>query len=182
MAVRTDYKRGLTIPEHVKKTLSRALIKLLERDGYGISFNSNKSAQMRYMFLKQDFGGSYPLSAYKNWQELLLKAMADYEKLGKNMPNGGRYCSPDKGVRYCERIRKDRSYAESSYQVHFKKDGKSAFKMFYCGNENTMTTERKKHAKLTAWHFRKLYCKDGDPSVFDSANTKNWQTKKYYDE
>jgi hypothetical protein len=180
MTVRTTYKRGLTIPEHVKNEIPRSLIETLEDDAYGISFNSKNSAQMRYSFLKQDFGGSYPLSAFDGWEKLLLSAMAAYNKLARAMPNSGRYCDPNKGVRFNERVPKDKKYVEYNWQVHYKKNNKSAFKNFYCGNENTMTTERKKHAELTAWHFRKLFCDNGDPEVFTPENTKNWQNEAFY--
>jgi hypothetical protein len=180
VSIRTTYKKGLTIPEHIKNQIPRSLITILEDDAYGISFNSKISAQMRYCFLKQDYGGSYPLSAFAGWETLLLSAMAAYNKLAKAMPNGGRYCSPNKGVRFNEKAPKGKKYLEYSWQVHYKKNNKSAFKSLYCGNENTMTTERKRHAELTAWHFRKLYCEDGDPGVFSPENTKNWQNEALY--
>jgi hypothetical protein len=180
MATKTDYTQGLTIPDHIKSQLTRSTRMVLEADGHGISFNSKISAQMRYVFNKKDFGGSYPRSAYASWEKLLLSAMATYSRLAKTMPNSCRYISPAKGVSFRMMSNKNRPYAYYSWQVHYKKEGKNQFAQFYCGSENTMTTERKNHAEATAWHFRALYCEAGDAEVFSKENTEYWQTKKYY--
>lgn len=179
---KSDHKQswGLTIPAQVKADLPKRLIKTLQEDGHGISFNSEISLQMRYVFEGKDFGGSYPLSKYGTWKNAIMNAMKDNQRLQTQYPNSSRTVSPHRGVRFCERLQKNRTYAQYSYQVHYFKDDKPAFKSFYCGTENTMSTARKKHAELTAWHFRRLYCEDLDPEVFSAENTKNWQTKKYY--
>lgn len=183
MTAQTDYRRGLTIPAHIAATLPRDLIKILKKDGHGISFTSDKSAQMRYIYNKKDFGGSYPVSRYGgNWHRLLIAAMADYVRLGQKIPNSARFLSPDKGVRFYERYQKSKGdIAQYSWVIHYKIDGKNRFKALYCGNENTMTTTKKKHAELTAWYLRRLYCESGDPDVFSSENTKGWQHIKLYE-
>ncbi len=182
MPAATDYGQGLTIPDHIKSTLKRQTIKILEADGHGISFTSVISIQMRYIFNGQDLGGSYPISRYNNdYEATLLRAMADNISCRRNYPNGCRTLSPDKGVTFVERVR-DRGgaiYTAFGWSVHYKKNGKSNFREFYCGTDNTMTTQRKKHAEAAAWHFRALYCENGDADVLSAENIKDWQHKEF---
>ena len=172
--------RGLTIPSNIKSVLSDSLVKLLEKDGHGISFNSKISAQMRYIKDGVDMGGHYPLSRYSSWEELLLIAIEDNENLRKSIPNSSYGCSPDKGVSFVTRYRKDRDSFEYYYSVSYYNNNVQKIRSFYCGNENTMSSERKKHAELTAWHYRKEYCKTLDPNIFSEENTKDWSIKNKY--
>jgi hypothetical protein len=173
-----DFTRGLTIPKHII-SVPRHLRFLLEKDGHGITFNSNISAQLRYMFNGTDLGGSYPLSRYKSWGELLSKAIKQAVKLRRDYPNCFK-ADPSKGVTFREELKKGRSYSEYSYAVRYKRDGKLNIKRYYCGSDNTMTTEKRQHAEKTAWHFRRLYCENLDQEILSSENTQGWQTKKYY--
>jgi hypothetical protein len=172
--------RGLTIPLHIRSLLPYSLIKLLEKDGHGISFPSKIAAQMRYVKEGTDMGGSYPLSKYKNWTELLLSIVKRNKELRRIIPNSSYGCSPDKGVSFIARYRKDRDSFEYYYNVSYYTEKKPSMKSFYCGNENTMSTERRKHAELTAWHFRREYCRDLDPNIFSTENTENWTTQQKY--
>jgi hypothetical protein len=169
--------RGLTIPLHIKSLLPYSLIKLLEKDGHGISFPSKISAQMRYIKDGFDMGGSYPVSKYENWTQLLLSAIKSNERLRKKLANSSYGCSPDKGVSFIARYRKDRESIEYYYNVSYYNEEKQSMKSFYCGNENTMSTERRKHAELTAWHFRREYCRDLNPDIFSAEN---WTTQQKY--
>lgn len=138
---------------------------------------------MRYIYNNRDLGGSYPLSSFGgSWQKALEAAITDNKYFRKKQPNS-QTVSPEKGVVFCERYRKDRDNIEYYYNVHFySKEGKSRFRAFYCGNENTLTTERKKHAEKTAWHFRRMYCENLDVKALSRSETQGWQNKRYYDE
>lgn len=176
------YQRGLTIPAGIKKQLRQSIIDLLEKDGHGLSFPGGELVQMRYVKDGVDLGGSYPLSRYKDWNTLFLRAISDNKNLRRTLPNSSSAPSPDKGVMFASRTRKDRELDEYYFNVSYKNtNGKAAVKSFYCGNENTMDHVRKKHAELTAWHFRRLYCETLDPTVFSQENTKGWAKFKYYD-
>lgn len=174
--------KGLTIPNHILSEIPKDLAEKLFKDGYGISFTEERRVQMRYMFRKMDLGGSYPLSAYGTWELVLRAAIKDNEHLRVRFPNGRKYPSSEKGVSLKVSTKKGRDTLEYSYQIAYKKaDGKDGLKALYCGNENTMTTERRIHAEKTAWHLRRLYCKTLDPEVFSNKNTDGWQHKKLYE-
>lgn len=176
------YQRGLTIPAKIRNQLTPSVAKLLEKDGHGLSFPGGDLVQMRYVKDGVNLGGSYPLSRYGSWNTLFLRAIADNKNLRRTLPNSSSAPSPDKGVLFIARNRKDREQTEYYYSVSYHNaSGKPATKTFYCGNDNTMDHVRKKHAELTAWHFRRLYCETLDPSVFSKENTENWAKVKYYD-
>lgn len=139
------FQRGLKIPARIKKELTPSIIKLLTKDGHGLSFPGGDLVQMRYIKDGVNMGGCYPLSRYKDWNSLFLKAVADNEKLRRTLPNSSAAPDPDKGVRFISRLRKGRSVAEYYYAVSCQNaSGKQTIKNFYCGNENTMDHVRKK--------------------------------------
>lgn len=183
MVTRTSYKNGLTIPEHIRKTLSAPLLMCLEEDAHGISFNTAISIQMRYVFKGEQKGGSYTLGSYNgSWEEALKKAVRDHDELKIKYPNSARYLSPERGVRFSSRVNSRKHSTVHSFDVNFKDEGKYKNKAFYCGTDNTITAKRKKHAQYTAWHFRRLYCEKGDPTVFSKESCKDWESTIYYDE
>lgn len=176
------YKRSrLTIPEHIAATLPIELLERLKLDGHGISFNSLISIQMRYIYYGADLGGSYLFSRYGSWKAAINAAIDEHDKLAVQYPNLGHGCSPHKGVFFRTRKRKDSETLVYNWVVNFYDNQKAKVTHFYCGNENTITPERKNHAELTAWHFRRLYCETLDPNVLSRENCKGWQTKQYYD-
>ena len=179
--IERDHTVGLTIPDFIKAELTPATIKRLKEHGHGISFNSKNSAQMRYSLDSIDYGGSYPRNAYSCWEKLLLSAMATYNRLSATMPNGQRYAQANKGVYFATRMKAGSDNAEYSYNVSYKEDGKPKIRSFYCGTENSMSTERKRHTELTAWHFRAQYCEANDPAKISLAAIKGWRNKRYYE-
>ena len=171
--------RGLTIPKHIKEYLPDTLIEMLENDGHGISFPYDNVVQMRYIKDGKDLGGTYRLSKYGSWVKTLRAAYWRNEFLRDEYPNSAYAPDPKKGVRLATRYR-DKHGDEYSFQVSYKKDGKATLRSFYFGNENTASTERKKHAEKTAWHFRRKYCETLDPETLSLENIKGWQHTKFY--
>lgn len=172
--------RSLTIPDHILATLPVGLVNELTVDGHGISFNSDKSLQMRYIYNCKDYGAGYPLSKYGSWENALTIAMKDQEKLVIQYPNSSRGCSSMKGVFLTCRSRKDRQYMEYYWVVSYYDNQRPKTKVFYCGNDKSITAAKKKHAELTAWYFRRLYCETLDPDMLSFENIKGWQKKKFY--
>jgi hypothetical protein len=183
MPARTNYSKGLTVPVHIKKLLTEEMLAKLEQNGCGISFNSAKSVQMRYVVDGEDLGSNYPMSKYGNsWELAITEAIADNTALAIKHQNSAKYASPKKGVNFRRVVKKGvgKTYVSFAWIVSFNDNGKNKLKSFGCGGENTMTIRSKKHAELTAWYFRRLYCESGDPSVLSAKSTKNWPSKKYY--
>lgn len=172
--------RGLTIPLYVKKRLSTSLRKKLSRDAYGIRFNGylNGSAiKVAYMKGKVDLGSIYRLADFDGSHDAMFEqAISDVEALRIKHPNSknGNY-DPNKGVSYIETKRG--SFYNVSYYCSKKK---RCIQRFYCGGISTLSPSRIQHAKLTALHFRDIYCKSKDPTVFDANKIKGWQHKKIY--
>jgi hypothetical protein len=172
--------QGLTIPDHITKDLPVELIERLKLDGHGISFPNYMAVQMRYVCNGSDLGGSYPISKYGgSWENALIAAAKDNEELVIMFPNSSRGCSPDRGVFLTKRYRKDRGHYEHYWVMSYYDNQVAKTKVFYCGIDNTMTMAKKKHAELTAWYFRRLYCETLDPDVVSVENTKGWQKKKF---
>lgn len=177
------YKRpqGLTIPDHIAKVLPIKLIERLKLDGHGISFPNVMAVQMRYLCNGSDLGGYYPISKYGSWENALNAAMKKNRSCWSMFPNSSRGCSPDRGVYLVKNHKKDRGQYEYYWAMSYYDNQVAKSKSFYCGNDKTMTKARKKHAELTAWYYRRLYCETLDPDVVSLENTKGWQNKKVYE-
>jgi len=176
-----NQKRGLSkIPSCIKEVLSPSLIMALEEDGYGISFPDVKFAQMRYLKEKKDYGKIYKIEKYGSWERLLRAAMLDNKRLRKLMPNSSNGPDPTKGVTFRTTKPKGRIYTEYAYIASYiNSKGKPAIKSFFCGSERTVTDNMMKKAENAAWHFRRLYCESGDPSVFSKENTRYWRNMSF---
>jgi hypothetical protein len=96
------------------------------------------------------------------------------------LPNSSRGASPDRGVFLVKRYKKDRDHYEHYWAMSYYDKQVAKTKVFYCGNDDTVTKARSKHAELTAWHYRRLYCETLEPDVVNLENTKGWQKKKVY--
>ncbi|HBY86612.1 MAG TPA: hypothetical protein DEO86_12140 [Colwellia sp.] len=175
------YKRpqGLTIPDHIAKDVSIELVERLKLDGHGISFPNYMAVQMRYICNGIDLGGSYSISRYGSWENALIAAAKDNEELVITFPNSSRGCSPDRGVFLVKNYKKSRGQHEHYWVMSYNDNQVAKTKSFYCGNDKTITKARSKHAELTAWYYRRLYCETLDPDVVSAENIKGWQKKRF---
>jgi len=171
----------IKIPPQIARTVPMLLIGILQSDGRGYSFNSDTSLQLTYVHNGIDLGGIYSLSNYGSWYKAWSAAYERKTNLEILYPINESTFPPLRGVRLLKRRRKGCTIAEFKWQVSFYRNGVEKTKSFYCGNENTVTVQRNRHAELTARHFGKLYCQTLDPEVFSNASTQGWQTKKYYE-
>jgi len=174
--------KPITIPSHLARPLPMALLAVLQSDSRGYSFNSDTSLQLTYIHDGIDLGGIYPLSKYGSWHKAFSAAYAQQTTLEKIHPINESTFPPLKGVTLLKRRPKNSRIAVYKWRVSYYKNRVEKTISFYCGNENTVTTKRKRHAQLTALHFWRLYCETLDPKVFSQDNTQGWQHKRYYEE
>ena len=160
------------IPDYVLKELDGNLQRELAADGFGLSFPCKSGCQMRLFRNKQNLGGFYSYRQFGGIRKAVLAAMNKNRTLRALL-------HPDENsfVYFKKRFDKRRSKEEWSYQVSYRRNGKSATKTFSMGYREP-SAAKCVHAYLTARLFRFYLEELGEE--FDASCFKDWKVCRLY--